>query len=135
MDGVISKKPKYHAHRRDVTTADTAVLADLLTARSKGMLHAEGFDVIEGFVHFTAGAAPSCILQLLELVEYQKADESWDKRLITRATLPAAIADGEGFSFDTPGGGRYLIRIDTLNGVGATVDVYVAGSNRDPASV
>lgn len=137
MPNNIRPKPAYVHHRQGVTGTDTTTLADLLTpttipasAVRRDLLDAGGWETLEGFVVFTAGAAPTVDIQVLEAADLP------DGTTVFSIIGQIIIGLGEAQNFEVlSNGGRMFLRIDAIGGAPDSLDVYVSGgrlATREP---
>lgn len=125
MDNSTYFKPKYSAHRRQLSAADTTNLVALLAAHERSPFNANGYNSIQGHVRCAAG---DITLQVLEYVEFEETDGTSVSRFVVRGTNIGPLTDGQGFEFDTPGGGRYFLRAHAVTT--GPADIFIAGGLR-----
>jgi len=121
----LHKKPHYTAHRRAVTTPDSANLATLYGTDKRGIIDVSGFDSIHGWVVATGG---TITLQPLEAVKYFDNTGAPQEKFVARGSNIGPLADGATFELLTPGGGRWYFRVDAF--AGSDAEVFLAGALR-----
>jgi hypothetical protein len=122
----LRSKPFYIRHREvdgAPVAADSATLATVLAANPRSTADCAGYKTIKGFVRLTGGAAPTVVLQPLELVKYPEGTDF----LVVAGANTAALASGDAFDV-TVNGAFLFLRLNTIANNPTKVEIFFAGA-------
>jgi len=125
----LRSKPFYIVHRSvdgAPVAADTTDLVALLSSNPRSTMDCAGYKTVKGFVKLTGGAAPTVVLQPLELLKYNGGEHF----AVTGANT-AVLANGD--AFDATVNGAFLfLRVNTVTNNPTQVEIFVAGAETMP---
>lgn len=127
----LRSKPFYSRHREVDGTpvaADSTDLATVLAANPRSTHDCSGFKTVKGFVRLTGGAAPTVVLQPLELLKYEGGEH-----LAVTGANTVALSNGD--AFDVTANSAFLfMRLNTITGNPTKVEIFLAGAEQQPGS-
>jgi hypothetical protein len=128
----LRSKPFYIRHREvegAPVAADTATLADLLAANPRSTADCAGYKTVKGFVKLTGGAAPTVVLQPVELVKLPDGTEFF----AVAGANTGALANGDAFEL-TASGAFLFLRLNTVTNGPTKVELFIAGAETMPGT-
>lgn len=128
----LRSKPFYIRHREvdgAPVAADPVAMADLLTANPRSTADCAGYKTVKGFVKLTGGAAPTVVLQPVELVKLPDGTEFF---AVTGANT-SALANGDAFEI-TVNGAFLFLRLNTIANNPTKVELFISGAEMMPGT-